>query len=71
MTITYYLLRTENAAVGDGPYFGNDGQGEVTLSATPSEAQRFATLEAAEDQAKLLHEKFGKVEIEVRNTAAS
>lgn len=68
MTTTFYLLRTENAAVGDGPYFGVDDAGAVSLFPTIANADRFETIEAAEEQAKNLNEKFGKVEIEVRNS---
>jgi hypothetical protein len=68
MTTTYYLLRSKNSAVGDGSYVGTDGDGNVAMVNTHLEAKRFPSLEAAEQTAAEAGEKFGGVEIEVRNT---
>ena len=71
MTNTFYLLRAETAAVGDGPYVGLDSDGSIILSATPANASRFDTLEAAEEQAKVLNQQSRTVEIEVRNSVSN
>jgi hypothetical protein len=65
---TYYLLRSKNSAVGDGAYLGTDGEGNASMVATHLEGRRFPSIEAAEEAAKDIGEKFGGLEIEVRNT---
>ncbi len=65
---TYYLLRSKNSAVGDGSYLGVDGDGNPTMVPTNLDGRRFPTIEAAEEVAKDIGEKFGGLEIEVRNT---
>jgi len=69
MTTTYYLLRSNSSAVGDGAYLGTDGDGKVCMVATHGEARRFTTLESAEATIADVGEQFGGLEIEVRNSA--
>lgn len=69
MTTTYYLLRSNNSAIGDGAYVGTDGEGNVCMVASHADARRFPTLEAAEESIAGAGEKFGGLEIEVRNSA--
>ncbi len=68
MTTTYYLLRTKDASVGTGPYLGHDEDGSVAIVPEQQAARRFDALEAAEQHAMELLEKFGTFEIEVRNS---
>lgn len=65
---TYYLLRSKNSAVGDGAYLGTDGEGGPAMVPTHIDGRRFPTIEAAEEAARDIGEKFGGLEIEVRNT---
>ncbi len=65
---TYYLLRSKNSAVGDGSYLGTDGEGNPAMVPTHLEGRRFPSIEDAEETAKDIGEKFGGLEIEVRNT---
>ena len=70
MTTTYYLLRTKESAVGDGPYLGHNSNGDVAMTGSNQDAHRFDTLADAEQYAAKEHEEFGIFEIEVRNSAA-
>jgi len=69
MTTTYYLLRANSSAVGDGAYLGTNGDGKVCMVPTHGEARRFATLENAETTIAEVSAQFGGLEIEVRNSA--
>ncbi|MES2536318.1 MAG: hypothetical protein V4632_10655 [Pseudomonadota bacterium] len=68
MSTTYYLLRTKDGMLGNGPYLGHDDQGESAMVATIQDAHRFDELEVAEQRAAQLVEQFGEFEVEVRNS---
>ncbi len=69
MATTYYLLRTKNSAIGNGPYLGHDTSGDLALIISNLHAHRFDSLEEAERYAVQTNEKFGGFEIEVRNSS--
>jgi hypothetical protein len=68
MPTTYYLLRSKDAAVGDGSYLGTDAEGSAAMVTTSLKARRFVTLDAAEHTAAEVGEQFAGFEIEVRNS---
>lgn len=70
MTTTYYLLRTKESAIGNGPYIGHNACGDLALIVSHLNALRFNSLEAAEQYSIQIREQFGMFEREVRNSAA-
>ena len=68
MTITYYLLRSKDSALGDGSYLGTDPEGKPAMVSSNAEARRFPSLETAEQTASETGESFGGFEIEVRTS---
>jgi hypothetical protein len=63
---TYYLLRSRNTTVGDGPYVGLAEDGVHTLVPSQSQARRFSTIEEAESYAGGVGKAADEFEVEVR-----
>lgn len=62
---TYYLLRSKQTSVGDGPYVGLAADGVHLLVPARLQARRFASLADAEHHAGKLGEKSGEFEVEI------